>query len=460
APNFAYDLCLQKITLEQIKDLNLSHLRVAINGAEPVRAETLDQFVETFGTVGFSAEAFYPAYGLAESTVYVAGGLKTGPPKVLSVDSQALQHNEIVIVPENKPSAQKLVGCGQASLDQKFIIVDPETQTLTPSDRVGEIWVSGPSVAQGYWDRQEQTKETFEAYLTGEFNGDGPGPYLRTGDLGFKWNGELFVTGRLKDLIIIRGRNYYPQDIETTASQAHETLAQNSTAAFMVPIDNEDKLIICQEVQRTALRKIKKEQLVDEIVEAITQAVSEQHEIQIYDVVLLKPQTIPKTSSGKIQRKRCQAHYLSGTLSIVGSRIIHQLDADIQDQHDLDLATWQSFTSPINILEHLDQIDSQEHPEIIQGYLKEHLATALRIQPSQLDADKPLTTLGIDSLVAVELRNQVTVDLGVDLPLEKVIEGPSINELTEFLVGQLALNRLASTPPSEEQDDDIEEITL
>ncbi len=208
-PNFAYDLCVRKITPDQTEDLDLSTWRLAFNGAEPIREETIESFSKAFAHCGFKREAFYPCYGLAEATLLVSGGFRMAPPVIRTFDAESLENHQVVDALPDEEGARSLVGCGGTLMDQEILIVDPETRTRCPADGVGEIWVAGPSVALGYWKRPEETIETFHAHLA-----DGSGPYLRTGDLGFMCDNELFVNGRLKDLIIIRGLNHYPQDIE------------------------------------------------------------------------------------------------------------------------------------------------------------------------------------------------------------------------------------------------------
>ncbi len=219
-PNFAYDLCVRKITPEQRATLDLSSWNLAFNGAEPVRAETLDAFATAFEPAGFRRTAFYPCYGMAEVTLIVSGGFKAALPVVRTFDAEALENNQVVDALADEEGARELVGSGGKLLDQRIIIAHPENLTTMPPDQVGEVWVSGPSVAQGYWNREEETERTFHAYL----QDTGEGPFLRTGDLGFIQDGELFITGRLKDLIIIRGLNHYPQDIESTAERCHARL--------------------------------------------------------------------------------------------------------------------------------------------------------------------------------------------------------------------------------------------
>jgi acyl-CoA synthetase (AMP-forming)/AMP-acid ligase II/alkylation response protein AidB-like acyl-CoA dehydrogenase/acyl carrier protein len=309
-PNFAYDLCVKKIRSAELADLDLSSWDVAFSGAEPVRAETLTQFSQKFANCGFNYNAFYPCYGMAETTLLATGGDKTQPPVIHSVLADELEHNSIVEAELSSSQNRMFVGCGRSYLNSTVMIVNPDLLTSCQTGQVGEIWVSGESIAAGYWDRPETTKETFQAYL----HDTGAGPFLRTGDLGFLQDGELFITGRLKDVIILRGRNHYPQDIELTVEKSHPALRSNCNAAFEVDVAGEKRLVIAQEVERTYLRKLD----IDGVTKAIRRVVSECHELQLYGVVLLKTGSIPKTSSGKIQRSACRAKFLENSFDKVG----------------------------------------------------------------------------------------------------------------------------------------------
>ncbi|HEX7377744.1 MAG TPA: aminotransferase class I/II-fold pyridoxal phosphate-dependent enzyme [Pirellulales bacterium] len=314
-PNFAYDLCVRKITPQQRATLDLSSWSIAFNGAEPVRSETLDRFAEMFEPCGFRREAFYPCYGLAEATLIVSGGLRAAPPVVRSFDAKALENRQIVGVQAVDEGARRLVGSGQVLADEEIVIADPETLTRCGLRQVGEIWVKNPSVAQGYWRRPEETEHAFHARLRDQAEGG----YLRTGDLGFFQDGELFVAGRLKDLIIIRGLNHYPHDIELTVEKCHASVRPGSGAAFTVDVDDEPKLIIVYEVERRQHADL------DEVFEAIRREVGREHELQVDTIVLIKAGSIPKTSSGKIQRHACRKAYLAGELEEVGR--YHAADA-------------------------------------------------------------------------------------------------------------------------------------
>jgi acyl-CoA synthetase (AMP-forming)/AMP-acid ligase II len=307
APNFAYDLCARKVTDEQAASLDLSSWSVAFSGAEPVRAETLDLFAKRFAPYGFRREAFYPCYGLAEATLLVSGGAHAASPGLCSVDADSLERN-FVSPPADEADSRTLVSCGWAWDTQRIAIVDSDSFRRCPEGHVGEIWVAGPSVAQGYWNRRELTQQTFHAYV----QDNNEGPFLRTGDLGFIQQGELFVTGRLKDMIVIRGRNYYPQDIERMVQESHPALEEGHGAAFSVERGGEERLVVAQEVKYTHRRNLN----VAEVTGNIREAVAEQFGLDLLAVVLLKSGGVQRTSSGKIQRRTCRANFLANRLDV------------------------------------------------------------------------------------------------------------------------------------------------
>lgn len=324
-PNFAYEMCVRKIKPEEIGLLDLSSWDVAFNGAEPINVETLNRFAAVFAPFGFRREAFFPCYGMAESTLLITSSVKTDPPVYKSVQAQPLAQNQIVSAQPEQQGARTLVGCGQSISEQKIMIVDPEGLTPCKPGEVGEIWVKGPSIAQGYWQDPQKTAEVFEAYLAAS----GEGPFLRTGDLGFLEDGELFFTARLKDLIIINGRNYYPQDIEWTVEQCHHALRPACTASFTIYAEGEERLVIVAEVDRSfAKHRPQPESLnghakpgagnsLQTLVRAVRLAVLEQHELHVHKILLLRAGSIPKTSSGKIRRHICRDYYFAGTLEVI-----------------------------------------------------------------------------------------------------------------------------------------------
>ncbi|UKP00618.1 AMP-binding protein [Nostoc sp. UHCC 0870] len=288
APNFAYEMCVRNIRLDECLDLDLSSWELAFTGAEPIRRDTLERFATAFKVYGFRQEAFYPCYGLAEATLFVTGKTK---------DNLVFNH-----------TSQPLVSCGSPSYEQTVIIVNPESRQPCVAGEEGEIWVKGASVAQGYWQNPQETEATFQAALA-----SGTGGFLRTGDLGYLSSGELFVTGRIKDVIIIRGRNYYPHDIEATVSQCHQALSAYWGAAFTVEVDGEERLVVVQEVERSSWRKLDE----DGMITAIRGAISREFGLQVYGICLLKPGSIPKTSSGKVQRFACREGFVNSGLDVV-----------------------------------------------------------------------------------------------------------------------------------------------
>jgi len=289
APNFAYDLCCQRISEEQRDGLDLASWDLAYSGAEPVRAETMDRFAASFAECGFRQQTYFPCYGLAEATLYVTGGTK------------------MRAAPRVERAGVTLVGCGQAGGDGTVCVVDPETRRRCADGEVGEIWVSGPSVSSGYWSNEVETREAFGARLVDGESGE----FLRTGDLGFFERGDLFVTGRIKDVIIIRGQNHYPQDIERTAAGAHSALASGGGAAFAVDADGTERLVIVHEVERTQLRSLD----VPAVQAAVRENVTAQHGIQVHRLALVKPGAVPRTTSGKIRRRHCRELLANGSLA-------------------------------------------------------------------------------------------------------------------------------------------------
>ncbi len=327
-PNFAYEMCARKITPEQRHGLDLSSWKVAYNGAEPVRADTLKRFAAAFSSCGFRPNFFYPCYGLAEATLIVSGGLLKEEPVLCTTRVAALEHNGVAEASDAAQNARTLVGCGRAMADTKIVVAHPESMTACAPDEVGEIWVSSPSVTQGYWNRPQETERIFHAYLADT----GEGPFLRTGDLGFLRDGELFITGRLKDLIIIGGRNLYPNDIEFTVEQSHAAVRPGCCVAFSVDVADDERLIVAAEVERryqpeqhqlngesrdhshASNRNGRSPADLDAVVRTIRRAVAEEHDVRVHQVVLLKAGSIPKTPTGKVQRRVCEARFRDGTL--------------------------------------------------------------------------------------------------------------------------------------------------
>jgi acyl-CoA synthetase (AMP-forming)/AMP-acid ligase II len=306
-PNFAYELCVRKVTHEQKQELDLSTWRTAFCGAEPVNPETLRRFAEAFAGCGFDPRSFYPCYGLAEATLVVTAGRRRLPQQVARFAALQLAQNQAVAV-EGEDASRALTGCGGAPSGLTVKIVDPTALEELPAGRVGEVWVSGASVATGYWNRPDATEEVFHAHTN-----SGAGPYLRTGDLGFMQNGELFICGRIKELIIVGGSNHYPQDIERTVEARVPLLRPGTVAAFSIELEGEEKVVVLVE---TASQALERSGLTAEaLMTVVRECVFTEHRLPVHAVELVRPGSIPKTSSGKLERARCRKLYLSRELS-------------------------------------------------------------------------------------------------------------------------------------------------
>ena len=460
-PNFAYDLCVRKVTPEDLERLDLRSWSLAFTGAEPVRADTIDAFVRTFGPRGFQRAAFYPCYGLAEATLIVSGGEKAAEPIVESVEAAELQSDRVVRAPAGGSNIKRIVGCGRSLGDQQVAIVNPATSEASLPGDVGEIWVAGRSVSQGYWRRADATQENFGGRVVGSDHG----PFLRTGDLGFLRDGELFITGRIKDLVIIRGRNYYPQDIERTAESSHPSLRRGCCAAFAAEMQGHERLIVAVELERRYRERRKTPssppadserrstdrrsgvpQSVEEaakqtsslgapaagpfdpdgVCDAIRRAVLEHHDLSVHEVVLVTPGAIPKTSSGKIQRSACREAFLDGSLEHVASNVI---------------SVEQTRKTSIRVGDLREVVLSLTHDERVswlEHFLKEQLAKALKTPVSRVDTARPLSTFGLDSLLAVELAHRIEKRLGVVAAATAFLRETTLKDLALSIDRELA----------------------
>ena len=401
-PNFSYDYCVEKISEEEKKELDLSSMKTFYCGAEPVRKETMESFATAFASCGAKPEQLYPVYGMAETTLIATGGLQKEAPKYLRVKQDKLSQNRVEIADEKDKKAIELVGCGTAWLETEIAIVNPKTFEKTEAMEVGEIWIAGPTVAKGYWNKPEETKRTFEATL----NGSGQGPFLRTGDLGFVYEKELYITGRLKDLIIIRGVNHYPSDIEYTVAHSHPDLRPNACAAFSILKNGVEKLVIVQELKRSALRKTDFNPVMDEI----RRSIAEEYELEAYAIVLIRTGSLPLTSSGKIQRRQTRYNFVNKKLNVV--------------------ASWQIKEQPSE-----KSNTSRPKETASEGNIREWLIKWIinnqHFRRSDIDLDKEITAYGIDSLSAVTLEQEISEQFGFDWHVSSFMLNPTINGLAK-----------------------------
>jgi natural product biosynthesis luciferase-like monooxygenase protein/amino acid adenylation domain-containing protein/thioester reductase-like protein len=396
APDFAYDYCARKVTRGEKSKLDLSCWRVAFNGAESVRAETIDRFFAAFADCGFSRRAFYPCYGLAEATLMVTGAAEAQDPVIDVVDAEGLRRG--LRRAGSGEGARTLVGCGTAALGE-LVIVDSSSNRRLPDGEIGEIWVRGPHVARGYWQRDPESAETFGAKL----ESSGEGPFLKTGDLGYLHEGQLYVTGRLKDLIIVSGRNHYPQDIELTVDGCHPALRPGGSVAFSLG-DATPELTIVAEVRRTPRSDATTTASFEDIADRIRTAVSQQHQVRVDSIHLVPRGTLAKTSSGKLQRSACRERLVDGTLASLWT-----------DRHASAETT------------RMSAIDEGATTLLAK------ISASLGLTPEALDRTKPLVSYGLDSLALMEIKTFIEERYGVDVPLDVLLGSASASSLLELL---------------------------
>jgi amino acid adenylation domain-containing protein len=395
-PNFAYDLCVDRVSPEECSMLDLNSWRVAFNGAEPVLSGTLERFARYFAGCGFRRNSFYPVYGLAEASLKVTSGEPGSGATHCRIDAVQLQKHKVRIA-EAGASGHTVIGCGRPGPLHEIVIVDPDTAIPCAADKVGEIWVSGPSVAAGYWRKTDETDRTFRAFLN-----TGRGPYLRTGDLGFLYNNELFITGRLKDCVIIRGRNHYPQDIEKTVEESHPALRRNGSAAFSIEKEGREALVVISELNRKHRGGLK------EVVEAVRKGVAEAHEVQISAVVLIRSGALPRTSSGKVQRHACKAAYSGNTLPVLEKSVLVSWGAENSQSH----------ISRESVLAEA----AAGRRSMVADYVLHLLAHTLHHSSEEVAGALSLAGLGMDSLAIFDVRHRIARDLHITLPVGDLLD--------------------------------------
>ena len=416
APNFAYDLSVTKTTPDQRTSLDLNSWIVAANAAEPVRRQTLYEFFEAFKDCGLRWESLCPAYGLAESTLIVSHSDIGKAPTWLDVETKAFERGALETSDQEQDS-RSIVSCGCVLEDMRVEVVNPDTCQPCPPNEVGEIWVKGGSVARGYWNRSEESRKTFNARLTDTDEG----PFLRTGDLGCLKNGELYVTGRHKDLIIIRGLNHYPQDIELTVERSHPALRSGFGAAFSVDVNGEEEVVVVQEVQGKGLRHLDS----DAVLSSIRTAVFDEHELRVHAVAMLKPGGILKTTSGKIQRRAVKAGFLAGRLDTVS---LWQADRQSDTLKSCGASTDDSSRNAASLAD-------------VREGLAKRLAKLVGVEPTMIDMTRRFADFGLDSLRAVDLANNLELWLNRRVDPTVFWNYSTVDALALHLAGQVIVNQ-------------------
>lgn len=404
APNFALELCADRVSKEEFKKLDLSAIRILYSGAEKVQKTTLDRFTTHFSESGFDPSVFQPCYGLAESTLMVT--TRKLAPDALPVERTvplSLNTGDTVPSTPEGPSIT-LIGNGQIPDSMDVRIVHPEHLRTLPESHVGEVWVQGASVAQGYWNRPDLSPEVFQERTT-----EAEGPFLRTGDLGFIENQELFIVGRIKETLIIRGQNYDPVDLEKAACSSEKSLNRDAAVAFTVEGNSTESLFLALEVKRSFWRKLNHEQ----IAESVRARLAREFDLNVSGILLIKPYGIPKTTSGKLQRFKCKALFEVGELPV--------------------LYKWRApIVQPPLAKTPSTPTEADQPAQQLRSFLTDEVSRRLSMPADDINGHTPLTDYGLDSMNAMELVGEIEAKFDIQLDPTLLWEVPTIDELVEF----------------------------
>jgi amino acid adenylation domain-containing protein len=422
-PNFGYELCVDRITDQQTRDLDLSCWRLAFNGAEPIRAETLQRFCSRFSNAGFRSSSLYSCYGLAEATLMISGGRPGEGPVHLPLQRDSLERFRVDVAPDGDPGRRVMVGCGRPLEGHRLLIVNPDTARICARNEIGEIWIDGPSVAAGYWEKPESTREVFRAQ---PIDFDSQQSFLRSGDLGFLHDGELYVTGRIKDIIIIAGRNLYSQDIEQAVAGCPASVRALGGAAISLPSDSGERLVLLQELERG--------QHSDHagIVGEIRRVIVETFDIAPHMIVLLPPNSIPRTTSGKIRRAAAAEMFQRGEFAVIFQ--------------------WQS--QPENDGRGPLELPAPSY-EAIRGFLIRYVAQASGAAVDAIDTSQPIAYYGLGSVQAVKLAAEFQTWLGRPIAPTLAWDFPTIEKLSRHLSGLSEAESVASSHQARRMDEPI-----
>ncbi len=408
-PNFAFDHVTERVTDADLDGLDLGSLKVMFCGSERVRSESLERFSTVFAPCGFCPEMFLPCYGLAEATLMLTGIHQSESYITRNLASHAHATGDRIQEAGPGDEGSTHVGCGRPWLGDLIVIVDPATNVALPEGHVGEIFAQGKAISPGYWNKPKKTISQLKARIPGF-----EGTFLRTGDLGAIYNGQLYITGRIKELIIINGVNYYPSDLEKTVEECHPALQTNGCGVFSIDGESSEELVVIQEIRRTALQGLDTERVIDSII----RAVGVSHEISINAIWLIMPGHLPKTHSGKIRHNACKQKWLEGKFKTVYK--------------------WEKQEGGAENMQTTEAEEISE--EMIREWLISWISRKSRIAKEKIDPDEQVLAYGIDSMGAVELERDAEEAFGIELHPLDLMENNRIRELARIGYESLQLN--------------------
>ena len=413
APPFGYDLCVKHTPTEMLDQLDLSSWKVAGIGAETVSMKTIEQFSTYFKACGFNKKAFRPTYGMAETVLYISGGVSQG--NALTISRKALEKGRVVFTEKNSEDAYMITHSGHAGSGFHVAIVNQDTFEVCSNGTIGEIWLKGPSVAKGYYENSLATKHIFNAYISDTHEG----PFLRTGDLGFIKDKMVYVTGRLKDIIIVHGRNFYPQDIESIAQTSSPVIRKGCCVAFSIHIAGRERVFLVLEVKKKFLDKLNPDKTIHDILRSVT----EYYELELYAVILVHPNTIPKTSSGKPQRSLCKKEFIEIKLSI-----IHEWHQNISQA-----ATIQPTPKALSLKESQKSFALKETKQWLKTRIQQLVSTDIQF----ISDNDCFENFGVDSVGAVTLSGELEKWLGYDIHPFVLYQYKTIDSLSNYIVDEV-----------------------
>ncbi|WP_461422739.1 AMP-binding protein [Ketobacter sp.] len=445
APNFAYDLCVNRVTEKDLAELDLSSLQVAACGGEPIQPATLRRFERQFQPVGVNDLTLVPCYGLAETTLMITCSEADRGRRELEVCSDSLAQDQYVAKDNAlSPRVQSLVSSGYAVSDTRILIVNGETNEVLEDGDIGQVWVKSPCVAKGYWQKEEASQQAFDNWAIERGNKDGP--FLNTGDLGFKIDGDIYITGRAKEVIIVNGRNYYPQDIEKVAQSIDSAIRLDFGAAFSILSESSEQAILVQEISRKILNSENSITRLDSLCQSIVEQTQLTLGLTLKKIIFIKQGSLPKTSSGKIKRSEVKGKFIND----IRDNWVFEYGADDSSLSGGLAAVNNGAQSSPDI--HLDNdVSFSPSQGDLNDFITNHIASLVNVKNEDIRFNEPLSALGVDSLKALELIEKLEVYTGLKLPETLLYKCSNINELISH-IEEMRTSETTSSEPGVKQE--------